>query len=62
MDLTEIKQKKMHGDYEVASQMVGITKDNARHALRRVDSKHHLAVCKALTMIITHRDKLINKG
>lgn len=62
MELTEIKEKKKHGDYDVASQMLGITKDNARHAFKRIDSKYHLAVCNALVEIITQRENLINKS
>ncbi|OOQ57124.1 hypothetical protein [Mucilaginibacter pedocola] len=61
MNLADIKQKKTTGDLQITGNMVGITADNARQALRRVDSKHHAAVCSALTKIITAREQLLNE-
>ena len=58
MTTDEILQRKMHGDFRTAGDMVGITEKNAYAALTRKGSKHHDAVKKALTQIIQMRETL----
>lgn len=59
MDLQEINQKKMYGDFTTVSKMVDLTPSNAFAALQRPDSKHHTKVSKALTMVIQTREQLL---
>jgi hypothetical protein len=60
MELAEIIEKKQDGDLKLAANMVNITADNARQALKRVKSKNHQSVKNALELIITNRESLIN--
>lgn len=59
MELYEIKKNKQNGDLVTASKIVGINQANATAALNKPGSKHHAAVIKALTAIITTREQLI---
>lgn len=55
----EILNRKVSGDYTSASKILGITPDNVRQSLNRPESKNHKAVCKALSKIISNREKFI---
>jgi hypothetical protein len=58
MTTDEILQKKLHGDFKTAGDMVGITEKNAYAALKREGSKHHEDVKNALARIIQMRETL----
>lgn len=62
MEINEIKQKTVHGDLVIAGKMIGITRDNAKVALKRVGSKYHERVKEALVKIINSREALIKES
>ncbi len=62
MEIDNPKEKIKGGDVETAAAMVGITTTNAYKALKRVGSKHHESMQKALRTIIAKREELIEAG
>lgn len=56
---SEIRQKKVNGDFVTVGKMVGLTPANALAAFKRENSKHHKTVVNALAKIIQTRDLLI---
>lgn len=59
MNIDEIKSKLSYGDMRLAGQMIGISRDNAKVALKREGSKYHQAVKDALEKIISAREELL---
>ncbi|MFW5700638.1 MAG: hypothetical protein ACOCWM_03025 [Cyclobacteriaceae bacterium] len=59
MTREQIKEKKLSGDYRLAAQMLGFTRDTVQQSFLRPRSKKHKLVCEALTKIILKREELL---
>ncbi len=62
METSAIKQKIVRGDLVIVGKMLGITRQNAKVALKRVGSKRHEAVKQALAKVVASREALINES
>ena len=60
--LHEINNLRRTGDFILASEIVGISVENAKRAFSRVGSKYHDRVVNALENIIENRIKLIKSN
>lgn len=59
MEISEIKGKIIIGDLVLVGKMLGITRQNAQVALKRVGSKYHERVKAALLKIYASREALL---
>lgn len=59
MEIEEIKTKMQDGDMKTAASAIGISRENASQALRRLNSKYHDAIKNMLEKVITMRETLI---
>lgn len=59
MELKEINAKKRVGDYYVAAQMLGLSKENLRRTLKRPKAKRHASVAQAMAKVIAAREALL---
>jgi hypothetical protein len=61
MRLKEIFRAKRRGDWDKVAVQVGISRENAMMAFRRIYSKYHHEVVAALEEVIEERQRKISK-
>lgn len=61
MKLKETLSMKRRGDWEKVAMQVGISRENAMMAFKRIHSKYHYEVVAALENVIEERQKKISK-
>lgn len=59
MRLKKILRMKRRGDWDKVSEDIGISRENAMMAFRRIHSKYHYEVVVALESVIEERQKKI---
>ncbi|WP_294083633.1 hypothetical protein [Proteiniphilum sp. UBA5384] len=59
MRLKELLHLKRRGDWDKVSEELGISRENAMMAFRRIHSKYHYEVVAALESVIEERQKKI---
>lgn len=60
MKLKNLLERKRRGDWDKVARQVGISRENAMMAFRRIHSKYHYEVVAALEGVIEKREEKIS--